>query len=248
MQPCPNCGYTNRPGVVFCENCGTSLIGAAGVADTRALIEKAGGQPSESLGGLTLEQLKDTGFQEGEEFPESGFIQLEIGEGTKPILVLGEGTIMFGRRDAATGSIPGVDLTPFAGYRMGVSRRHAEIRVEEEGKALYLWDLGSSNGTFINGDRLISHRPYRLKDGDQVRFGQLMVLVRFRKKDSMAPANKDNVAPASETASAARAEVTVSISPEEVRNLPTSSGSPEETRSQPIDLKNTGENGTGGKS
>ncbi len=183
MQGCPNCGYSNRPGVVFCENCGTSLIGGTGVAETRALVGKTGTLIETISGDVTLEDILDGGFQEGDEFPVGGSLQLEIGEVLEPLVLPVEGTILFGRRDAAAGSIPEVDLTPYAGYRMGVSRRHAEIRLENK-KYLNLYDLGSSNGTFLNGDRLLAHRSHRISNGDEIRFGQLVIKVRFRKKDS----------------------------------------------------------------
>jgi len=50
----------------------------------------------------------------------------------------------------------------------GVSRFHARIEWTEHG-ALVLSDLGSSNGTYVNGRRV--KRPESLKDGDRVRFG-----------------------------------------------------------------------------
>ena len=48
-----------------------------------------------------------------------------------------------------------------------VSRRHAALRVTAGGPAVE--DLGSSNGTFENGERVEGTRP--LSDGDNVRFG-----------------------------------------------------------------------------
>ncbi len=48
-----------------------------------------------------------------------------------------------------------------------VSRRHAEIR--HEGDAVVVEDLGSTNGTFVNGERISGARP--LSEGDEVRFG-----------------------------------------------------------------------------
>ena len=48
-----------------------------------------------------------------------------------------------------------------------VSRRHARIR--REGDALQLEDLGSSNGTFVNGRRI--HGAARLHHGDEVEIG-----------------------------------------------------------------------------
>ena len=49
-----------------------------------------------------------------------------------------------------------------------VSRRHALIHVQNIGE-LWLIDLGSSNGTFLNKRRI--HRPVRLSDDDQVTIG-----------------------------------------------------------------------------
>jgi ABC-type multidrug transport system ATPase subunit len=49
-----------------------------------------------------------------------------------------------------------------------ISRRHA--RLMRDGDGYVLEDLGSSNGTFVNGDRLIGRRA--LQHGDQIRLGQ----------------------------------------------------------------------------
>lgn len=56
-----------------------------------------------------------------------------------------------------------------------VSRHHALIQVDEEG-AVQLVDLGTTNGTFVNGNRLAAKRPQALEDGDRVRFGSSYVL------------------------------------------------------------------------
>ncbi len=69
----------------------------------------------------------------------------------------------------------GKDNEAFARYRdrfadeVGfLSRRHACI--DKRGRALYLEDLGSTNGTFINGEALVSQRR-KLVSGDTVAFG-----------------------------------------------------------------------------
>jgi hypothetical protein len=86
--------------------------------------------------------------------------------------------MILGRRDPATGAQPDIDLTPYAGYRMGVSRRHAAIRRSSD-THLDLWDLGSSNGTYLNGNKLVSYRPNRLHDGDEIRLGQMVMRIFF---------------------------------------------------------------------
>lgn len=52
-----------------------------------------------------------------------------------------------------------------------VSRRHAELRMEA-GAIWVVRDLGSSNGTFVGGQRLKAGLDARLQAGDKVRFGE----------------------------------------------------------------------------
>ncbi len=169
MQLCPNCSHRNRPGVIFCENCGASLIGKAPLS-TRAIGTK-------SL--LPADNEASSVATAGTDIFTSGMLlRMEI-EGAEPILLEPKQETIFGRRDPATGGMPDVDLTPFAGYRMGVSRRHASIKQTDDNH-LDLWDLGSSNGTFLNGTRLPPHKPYTIHDGDEIRFGQMIMRVYFQ--------------------------------------------------------------------
>jgi predicted component of type VI protein secretion system len=55
-----------------------------------------------------------------------------------------------------------------------VSRRHAAIRVQGDGVSIE--DLGSTNGTFVNDERIEGTRP--LRDGDTVRFGNTVWVLR----------------------------------------------------------------------
>ena len=59
---------------------------------------------------------------------------------------------------------------------MGVSRQHALLLPADEG--LYLIDLDSTNGTWINGLYLQPGQKYPLRTGDVVEFGLLKMLVR----------------------------------------------------------------------
>lgn len=56
----------------------------------------------------------------------------------------------------------------------GVSRRHARIVLSETGAVLE--DLGSKNGTYVNGTRL--GEPHRLADGDEIRLGPARICFR----------------------------------------------------------------------
>jgi pSer/pThr/pTyr-binding forkhead associated (FHA) protein len=41
-------------------------------------------------------------------------------------------------------------------------------------------DLGSTNGTLLNGIRLDPYMPETLKDGDQLQLGKLLIEVKLR--------------------------------------------------------------------
>ncbi|MCJ7622727.1 MAG: FHA domain-containing protein, partial [Anaerolineaceae bacterium] len=56
-----------------------------------------------------------------------------------------------------------------------LSRRHAEIRLID--MCFHVTDLGSVNGTFLNGLRLETSQP--LKDGDRIRTGNLEFIFAF---------------------------------------------------------------------
>ena len=56
-----------------------------------------------------------------------------------------------------------------------VSRRHAKIVVE--GMTAWLEDLGSKNGTTVNGQKVTTR--VKLSDGDEVRFGAVLMRLRW---------------------------------------------------------------------
>jgi pSer/pThr/pTyr-binding forkhead associated (FHA) protein len=68
------------------------------------------------------------------------------------------GEIVLGRDPSCAMPLPGDD----------VSRRHARVAPDEEGHVVV--DLGSTNGTFVNGARVTTERL--LQAGDVVRLGQ----------------------------------------------------------------------------
>jgi pSer/pThr/pTyr-binding forkhead associated (FHA) protein len=55
-----------------------------------------------------------------------------------------------------------------------ISRRHAQISRTDEGR-LYISDLGSTNGTFVNSERVTSRR---LEDGDRLTVGRTALTFR----------------------------------------------------------------------
>jgi serine/threonine-protein kinase len=77
---------------------------------------------------------------------------------------------LIGRMDPNRGIRPEVDLSKYDPAAR-VSRRHAKI--VSQGNQFFIEDLGSANGTFINGSvRLAQGRPYVLVSGDELKLGE----------------------------------------------------------------------------
>lgn len=81
-----------------------------------------------------------------------------------------ENEITIGRLDPHRGIRPDVDLSKYDPASR-ISRRHA--RVTTRGHQFFIEDLGSANGTVINGrTRLKPQEPYPLVNGDVVKIGE----------------------------------------------------------------------------
>jgi pSer/pThr/pTyr-binding forkhead associated (FHA) protein len=90
-------------------------------------------------------------------------------------LVFVESTPMQGREVAVLSGITmGRDDCDIVLSDPEVSRRHAVVVEGSEGLAIE--DLGSTNGTWVNGERI--DRPEPLRAGDEVRFGNTVWHVR----------------------------------------------------------------------
>jgi hypothetical protein len=112
--------------------------------------------------------------------PSSGeglMVHLQI-RGLSERLFFEEGTsIVLGRIDVTSPDMSRFDLTRFGGHERGVSREHCAL--EMVAGRLQVTDLGSVNGTFINGTRLDPNIPHLLKNGDELMLGSLSITVRY---------------------------------------------------------------------
>jgi hypothetical protein len=78
--------------------------------------------------------------------------------------------ITIGRVDPHRGIRPDIDLSKYDPASR-ISRRHA--RITSRGGQFYIEDLGSANGTFVNGrTRLKPQEPYPLVNGDVLKIGE----------------------------------------------------------------------------
>lgn len=90
-----------------------------------------------------------------------------------PIYALQKDDNLIGRRDPMSNIFPEVDLSKYD-PQTKISRRHAKIW--RDGTSFMLEDLGSSNGTVVEGTslnsfRLPAHQPYKLTSGDRIKIG-----------------------------------------------------------------------------
>lgn len=167
MKTCPHCGYRNREGTFFCEDCGQNLVDALNTTLPTRQFER---QPNEFSARATWGTAH---------FSSEATIVLHVRESSDPVTL--PNTLkrwVFGRADTTSPKQPDIDLTPYGALEKGVSRIHAVIERSED--TLTITDLGSSNGTHLNGQRLGPDQPRVLRDGDEIRFGKLITHIYFK--------------------------------------------------------------------
>lgn len=96
-------------------------------------------------------------------------VRLKIPDSGQEIATEGRTELIIGR--AHKDAKPDVDLGPFGGSQAGVSRQHSRlVRRDDEWS---VEDLGSTNGTFVNGVKVAPHQLKKIKNGDLIRCGQI---------------------------------------------------------------------------
>lgn len=105
---------------------------------------------------------------------------VNLGEEDLPLLVVIRGTNA-GSRFALDPEVTTIGRHPDSNVFLDdvtVSRRHAEVRVD--GSRYVVSDVGSLNGTYLNGDRVDSHD---LVEGDQLQVGKYRLVFAFGAHD-----------------------------------------------------------------
>ena len=165
MKTCPYCAHHNREGVFFCEECGHPFVG-----------------DQETLRATTrlMQQESNTGNRVAwgtAHFHSNARLVVRVREHPEALVFHLEDELLIGRADPNMDTQPDLDLIPYGAVEQGVSRRHAKIRRVDN--TLTLIDLESTNGTYLNGQRLLPNQPRMLRDGDEVRLGRLVMHVFF---------------------------------------------------------------------
>jgi len=142
---CPECGFVNSEGANYCQKCGAFL------SDVQ----------QESDDTTAAWQLDDTGDiqpVDPEVAAEEGTLVIRSGGGRSgETFTLAGDQIRIGRSPDAEVFLD--DVT--------VSRNHALLVRRRDG--LYIDDLGSLNGTYVNRRRIESHK---LQNGDELQVGK----------------------------------------------------------------------------
>ena len=158
---CPNCGFPVREGELACSKCGI-VFSAPG--RTKTITDFRPGE---------LKQVRSV----GEAFVQPAcVISLSIGD---EVVVLPDAESVVVGRDTMMSGGPQlvVDLSPYGAHIYGVS--HLHLKVIRKGNMIYVADLGSTNGTFLNGIRLMPKQERVLRNGDELILGRLRVRVKF---------------------------------------------------------------------
>ena len=144
---CPECGFANAEGANYCQKCGAFL-----------------GDQTETKSGDTTEvyQVDESG--------ELKPVDLEEVTGKGATLVIRSGGGRAGEAFAIAGDRMTIGRSPEAEVFLDdvtVSRNHALLVRRRDG--LYIDDLGSLNGTYVNRRRIESHK---LQNGDELQVGK----------------------------------------------------------------------------
>lgn len=162
---CPKCQSACRIGELVCPHCNTTLTSSGKVSSTIVLkvddIKAAVEASGKSVGMVFIEAQKQITF----EFPKNNLV-----------LPLAESLIV-GRSDDEQHAQPDISLNDFDAANCGVSRQH--IKITRQRDMIFVTDLGSRNGTFLNQRRIQPNANNVLRSGDQLRLGNLKFRVRF---------------------------------------------------------------------
>lgn len=168
---CPVCGAATLPGEAFCDNCGASLLSPTTYAPASmpSAPQGMGAPPSYSQTPMSQPPAANFGYAPARALTASLVITQPPPPATLQIPNRGE--LIVGRSDPQSNSYPDVDLGPYGGLDLGISRRH--FRLTRNGDHFYLEDLNALNGSIVNGQRIPPYTLHPLRSGDRITLGKM---------------------------------------------------------------------------
>ena len=167
MITCKNCQHKNVPGTLFCSECGAQLDGVE-TLNTQSITQEE----------IAKDLKKRSAAMEPPSSPANSWISLHLMDSGKILPLASRSEFTMGRLSEGQPIMPDIDLTPYQAYASGVSRLHAVVK--RDGNRTIVMDLGSSNGTYLNGRRLNPHMEEELRHGDVIALGKLKIQVLLR--------------------------------------------------------------------
>jgi hypothetical protein len=161
---CPACHHKNEEDAKVCSFCGTPLTFAQQATSTTEKMASAMVSTAslESLSKRYLPKLPDDSFA------------LFVMDDPEPLIIENTEAVYLGRF-VQTPTASSLDLTKYGAAELGVSRSHARI-IWRDG-IYQLEDLASTNGTWLNYQRLAFGKSYELHNGDILLLGQLQLTI-----------------------------------------------------------------------
>jgi hypothetical protein len=167
MITCLNCRHKEVSGAVFCSQCGAQLVTPVDIDTLK--INTAG--TGERIKGNTAP------YQPPPPTTLNSWVSLHMVESGQILPLADRTEFTLGRTTEGQPIMPDVDLSPFNAYANGVSRLHAVLKCIN--KHTIIMDLGSSNGTYVNGSRVTPNMEHPVAHGDIVYLGKLKIQVLF---------------------------------------------------------------------
>jgi hypothetical protein len=100
------------------------------------------------------------------------------GHNASPITLRLKTPVTLGRQASSPAKAQShVDFSRFDAIELGVSREHAQLAYQDH--QFVVRDLGSTNGTFLNGEPLKASVDVPLNNADEIRLGQLRLYAYF---------------------------------------------------------------------
>lgn len=167
MIICPNCSHKEMEGVIYCSECGAQLVFSQGVRTTS--MQETGGMVKEP----TVTRAAPAPAA-APSFPNA-LITLHVISKDIFLHIDEIGEVIIGRRSEGQSMVPDIDLHPYQAFDSGVSRLHAALKIDPN--QVQVVDLGSSNGTSINGIKIPPNEPHVLNNGDLLSLGRFKMVV-----------------------------------------------------------------------
>jgi hypothetical protein len=129
-------------------------------------------------GGTRLRRMVNAAQEDAQKsVPAPTELTLVVRGMSETVAFRGQQSLTLGRYDHKAVHRPDVDLSRFGAAERGVSREHA--RLELHNGDLFIVDLGSTNGSFVRGEKMMPNEPYKVRHGEEIILGRLAIQVMF---------------------------------------------------------------------